>query len=725
VELLNQHTPLRKIIELKFELSKTWKMSGPWKSKNESVFKSLIFTLAWLMAAAVVAVGHAQSCIVDGGSVYQRIDGFGASSAFSGRTWSQSQANLFFSTNHTAFVTGIGLSLLRNQIQPGGYATASEIGLMKMAQADGARVWSTPWTPQASFKDNNNQVGGNFLSASNQAYASQLAGYVANMQKANGVYVYALSIQNEPDANVNYVSCHWSAQQFHDFVPYLYNALAASNVSSTKIMLPESENWNDPQGLAATAMNDPAVAADVGIIADHDYGGGTGPQSGYGKTHWETEVSTFDPYDGSITNAMYWANKFHLFMTSAQVNAYHYWWLVSGNADNEGLTDQNGNAAKRMYALGNFSRFIRPGYYRIGVNNTASTALISAYRYPNSGDIAIVAINTGTASINQVFTLTNLPVPVSMTPWITSSNLSLANQTDVIVASSSYTYTLPPMSVVTFVWATNLAPTDIVLLNSTVQENLPSGATVGNLLALDPNCANTFTYTLVSGTGSDDNASFSLTGGTLKTAAKFNYQAKKSYSIRVRSTDQDGLFFEKAFTITVAEGNETPVFTPVADQTINAGLTLMITNSVTDPDVPPLNLNFNLLAGPTNATLTADGSGTNAIFTWRPRVSQVGTTNPVSVQVTDSGSPNLSATNNFNVIVNPLTQPVLGSVTFSNGLVNLVVNGDQGPDYTLLTSTDLINWQALFTNNSPLMPITLVDTNSTDAARFYRVQIGP
>ncbi|HLX69201.1 MAG TPA: hypothetical protein VKV04_06195 [Verrucomicrobiae bacterium] len=689
------------------------------------MLKCLLPWLVRLTAMAAVAGAQAQSCIVDGNSVYQRIDGFGASSAFSGRTWTSSVAHLFFSTNLTFVNNGIGLSLLRNQIQPGGYATASEIGLMQMAQATGARIWSTPWTPQASFKDNNSTVGGNFLSASNQAYASQLAGYVANMQKANGVYVYALSIQNEPDANVTYVSCHWSAQQFHDFVPFLYNALVASNVSSTRIMLPESENWNDPQGLVTTAMNDPAVAADVGIVADHDYGGGTGPRPGYGKTHWETEVSTFDTYDGSITNAMYWANQFHQFMTSAQVNAYHYWWLIPSGTDNEGLTSQSGTVAKRAYVLGNFSRFIRPGYYRIGAANTGSTALISAYQYPNSGDIAIVAINTGTASINQTFTLTNLPVPASMTPWVTSSSLSLANQADVTITNSSFSYPLPPMSVVTFVWATNLAPTDIELLNSTVSENQPAGAVVGNFLALDPDCANTFTYSLVSGTGSDDNASFNLSGSTLTTAATFNYQAKNRYSIRVRSTDQGGLFVEKVFAITVTEANETPVFAPVADQIVNAGVPFVITNAVTDPDVPPLNLTFSLLSGPTNATLTTDGSGTNGIFSWRPPVNRANTTNPVSVQVTDSGTPNLSATNNFNVIVNPLNLPALGPVTLSNGQVNLVVNGDQGPDYTLLTSTDLINWQALFTTNSPPMPLTLVDTNAGAATRFYRLQLGP
>jgi glucuronoarabinoxylan endo-1,4-beta-xylanase len=681
----------------------------------------LFFAVVWLIAMATVTAGHAQSCLVDGNIVNQRIDGFGASSAFSGRTWSSSQANMFFSTNHNIIYTGIGLSLLRNQIQPGGFASASEIGLMKMAQAAGARIWSTPWTPQASFKDNNNTIGGNFNSKFNQAYASQLAGYVASMQKVNGVYIYALSIQNEPDANVNYVSCHWSPQQFHDFIPYLYNALMAANVPSTKIMLPESQNWNDPQHLAATAMNDPDVATDVDIVADHDYGGGNGPQPGYGKTHWETEVSTFDAYNGSITNAMYWANQFHQFMTSAQVNAYHFWWLTPSGNDNEGLTDQNGNAAKRMYALGNFSRFIRPGYYRIGVNNTASMALISAYQYPNSGDIAIVAINTGTASINQSFSLTNLPVPASMTPWVTSGTLSLSNQTDVTVIGSSFNYTLPAQSVVTFVAATNLAPTDIMLLNSSVPGDRPAGTTVGSLVALDPDCANMFTNNLVSGAGSDDNASFSISGSTLKTAASFNYQTKNSYSIRIRSTDQDGLFVEKAFAINI---NDAPTFVSVADQTINAGVTLVITNVATDLDIPPQTLTFNLLNGPTNATLTTV-NGTNAIFTWRPLISQAGTANPVSVQVTDNGAPNLSATNNFTVTVNPLVRPVLNSIAVSGGQISMVVNGTQGPDYILLTSTDLINWQALFTTNSPLMPLMMTDTNAASSIRFYRIQLGP
>jgi hypothetical protein len=81
------------------------------------------------------------------------------------------------------------------------------------------------------------------------------------------------------------------------------------------------------------------------------------------------------------------------------------------------------------------------------------------------------------------------------------------------------------------------------------------------------------------------------------------------------------------------------------------------------------------------------------------------------------------------VTVNPLTNPVIGSVTVTGGQVSLGVTdwGLQGPDYTLETATNLLGtWQVLFTVGSTNSPVTLMtDTNSTDPVRFYRIQIGP
>jgi len=409
----------------------------------------------------------ATNCVVDWNDVHQRIDGFGASSAWD-ESWTSAQADMFFSTN-----TGIGLSLLRTRIAPGG--TTVESSIMQMAQARGARVWSTPWSPQASFKSGTNLNGGSFLPVDYQAYASQLASYVFNMKNTYGVSLYAVSIQNEPGVSTDYESCLWTAQQIHDFVPYLHAALAANNVASTKIMLPEDESWET--NLYQTSMSDPAVATNVGIVACHNYDGT--PPSGilaalptFANTNaalWETEVSTFDPFDGSITNALYWANRIHLFMAVAQVNAFHYWWLIPANPDNEGLTDESGNPAKRMYALGNYSLFVRPDFYRIGVSNNAFTS-ISAYKSTNSGAFAIVAINTSSTTVTQTFNLANFNAS-SVVPWITSGTLSLSNQPAVAVANSAFAYALPALSVVTFVGQANVTPSNIALTGAVFHEN--------------------------------------------------------------------------------------------------------------------------------------------------------------------------------------------------------------------------------------------------------------
>jgi glucuronoarabinoxylan endo-1,4-beta-xylanase len=413
------------------------------------------------------AVPVKTNCIVDWADVHQRIDGFGASSAYQSN-WTTAQADMFFSTN-----IGVGLSLLRNRIAPGG--TTVESSIMQMAQARGAAVWSTPWTPQPSFKSNTNSDGGNFLSSCNQAYASQLAGYVANMKNSYGVNIYAISVQNEPDVAADYESCLWTALQIEDFVPYLHAALAASNAASTKIMIAEDENWQT--NLYFATMSAPLAASNVGIIACHNYDGT--PPSGipqalpaFANTNaalWETEVSTFDAFDGSMSNALYWANRIHFFMTGAQANAFHYWWLIPTTNNNEGLTDASGQPAKRMYALGNYSLFVRPGFYRIGVSNNAFTS-ISAYKDSHSSNFVIVAINSSFTSVTQIFDLTHFTAS-SVTPWITSAALSLSNRTPVAVANSSFSYALPALSVVTFVGQTNAAPSNIMVSGAAFNTN--------------------------------------------------------------------------------------------------------------------------------------------------------------------------------------------------------------------------------------------------------------
>ena len=167
---------------------------------------------------------------------------------------------------------------------------------------------------------------------------------------------------------------------------------------------------------------------------------------------------------------------------------------------------------------------------------------------------------------------------------------------------------------------TNQAPTDIALSNASVAEHQPSGTSVGALSTTDPDLANTFSYALVSGTGSTDNGSFSLNGSNLLTAGTFHSEVKSNYTVRVRSTDQGGLWVEKVFTISVLPLGTRPTITQSpTNQTVIAGNTVTLTVSATGTTPLAYRWCFNgtnlinggRISGATNSTLTISNVQTN------------------------------------------------------------------------------------------------------------------
>jgi pectin methylesterase-like acyl-CoA thioesterase len=207
------------------------------------------------------------------------------------------------------------------------------------------------------------------------------------------------------------------------------------------------------------------------------------------------------------------------------------------------------------------------------------------------------------------------------------------------------------------------------------------------------------------------------TGSSL-TISSANANNAGSYSVIV--SNSAGVVTSGNASLTV--GNTSPMLTPVSDQTVNVGANVNIANVATDPDVPAQTLTFTLPIAPSGAAV--DGNGN---FTWRPTVSFADTSNPVQVVVTDNGTPNLSATNSFNIIVNLLTQPVASAPIYSGGQFSVTVSGQAGPDYEMQATTNLVGgtWVDIATTNSPASPFTLTDTNAAAPAQFYRIVTGP
>ncbi len=107
-------------------------------------------------------------------------------------------------------------------------------------------------------------------------------------------------------------------------------------------------------------------------------------------------------------------------------------------------------------------------------------------------------------------------------------------------------------------------PTDISLSSTSVAENDTLGSTIGTLNTTDTNIGDTFTYSLVDGLGDTDNTAFSVSGQNLMLNVIPDYETKSSYSIRLRSTDVSGLYFEKTFIISIININEAPVISSPA-----------------------------------------------------------------------------------------------------------------------------------------------------------------
>ena len=98
-------------------------------------------------------------------------------------------------------------------------------------------------------------------------------------------------------------------------------------------------------------------------------------------------------------------------------------------------------------------------------------------------------------------------------------------------------------------------PTDISLSANSIDENKAIGTVIGNLTTTDATAGDSFTYSLVTGDGDDDNSDFSIDGDKLKSAKKFDFESKNSYQIRIKTSDVTGLTFEKKITIKINDLN--------------------------------------------------------------------------------------------------------------------------------------------------------------------------
>jgi O-glycosyl hydrolase len=645
--------------------------------------------LAFSIVAPAVPALAADTATINGGQTFQTIAGFGASEGFgeaatvmnaSSSVQQQALGDLYSPTS------GAGLTILRNQISadsgstiepnnPGSPSAAPNYVSLASTNSDQGQLWfaqqikqdfgvtnvfADAWSAPGFMKTNGATANGGqvcgAVSAScssgdwRQAYANYLLQYAKDYANA-GVPLSYIGPSNEPDFSANYDSMTMSPAQMASVLDVVGPTMRNSGLS-TQVECCAATGWPVSGNYASAIESDPTALADTAALTGHGYSGApTSPLSGWTKPAWETEWSTFESWnpawdDGSDASGLTWAQHIYQGLTGANLSAFLYWWgstTPSENGDNEGLIEINGSTVQtsgRLWAFGNYSRFVRPGAVRIGASSSNGAVDLSAFKNTD-GTIAIVALNTASSADTIGYSLAGTGISNgTVAPYLTNSANSIAAQAATSVSNGSFTAAIPARSLVTYVVSGSVSTGNTVTVTSpgnqagtvgtaaSVQvhasdsasaqtltysaSGLPAGLSIGpatGLISGTPTTAGTSTVTVTAAdsTGASGSATFSWTigtgsgGGTCKVAYTTQSQWGGGFVAQVTITN----------TGSSAVNGWTLKFTFPGDQKITSGWSGTPSQSGENVTITNASYNATIAAG-ANTSLGFQGTWTSS-----------------------------------------------------------------------------------------------------------------
>jgi O-glycosyl hydrolase len=247
----------------------------------------------------------------------------------------------------------------------------------------------------------------------------------------------------------------------------LVEAIRASGLAAegVKVSPLESGEWKKSEVYVDKLLDDPELASALDHLAIHSYWSTRDDKAQLirylNKYHpntrlWMTEWTEMTAgRDTTMDSALVLANTLHDDLTIGGVTSWQYWIAVSRYDYHDGLiyvnTVNTGDHAvietKRLWAMGNYSRYIRPGYTRIEAASTLDTLQVTAYRAPNKNQLVIVVINNA----NRAPIVQLNAVPVEFTGAAVYETSADKNLQAVYMGAVPQTITFAPLSVTTIV----------------------------------------------------------------------------------------------------------------------------------------------------------------------------------------------------------------------------------------------------------------------------------
>ncbi|MBN2166307.1 MAG: hypothetical protein JW717_08540 [Marinilabiliaceae bacterium] len=350
---------------------------------------------------------------------YQKVLGFGG--MYNPAIWLSSEDRISTEELATMYDPNgkLHYSVLRLMIYPDKTKWSHDVAGALQAQNYGAIIFACPWDctdalAEKKDMDGNGSLDKHLPEANYEAYANHLIEYV-NFMKTNGVNIYAISVQNEPDMDFTF----WTPSEITTFTA---NYGAKIRASGVKLMSPEACGFS-PEYTDAV-LNSSEAFTNTDIIVGHTYQGFTDLTNSYvkqrhdyicnlypnilapaGKSWWMTEkLFNLGENETDINKQEYkkWSYnldalglEMHMCM-EGYCSAYIYWYLkrfygMIGDNDQRSSVAE-GEVMKNGYIMGHYSKYAT-GMTRIAANAPDKNILTTAYTNDKDDEITLVAIN--------------------------------------------------------------------------------------------------------------------------------------------------------------------------------------------------------------------------------------------------------------------------------------------------------------------------------------------
>jgi len=394
--------------------------------------------MPFVLVAWLAATGAAQVANIDFGNIHQEIDGFGASSAGHGLL-NAKELDAAFSN---AGANQMGLSILRVEVTAWGLDSwAVERSNAAEAKKRGAKyVMASCWSGPATMKTNDNVAQGSLKESSYADYAA----YLKSFRDYMGSSLDIVSIQNEPNVKVDYISCDWTPTQLYNFVKNNAAAIGGS------VMMPETYNYD--VAYSDPVLNDAQAAKNISHIGLHLYGAAMKPYTNAvnkGKKVWMTEHF----FNGDDIGSALSSGKEIMDCLNNQMNAYVWWYLRVPNCN---LIDSTGALKLKGHVMGQFSKYIRPGFHRVDATFAPQSG-ISVQAFTGEQNV-IVVLNQATSGKTQTLNIKGKFTNVRR--YTTSGSKRMKDEGAVTVATDgAITLALDAQSITTLVGTSSTSTT--------------------------------------------------------------------------------------------------------------------------------------------------------------------------------------------------------------------------------------------------------------------------